>query len=231
MSFIQLGDNSRRSILKQIALGLTAMELEQMTVLQAQEVHNHTNDEKKLTGGYKPKLLNDHEYRTVARLAELIIPADDVSGSAVDAGAPEFIDLLASHNEQLADIYTGGIAWLDAHARVAYKTTFLEAGPQRQVALLEELVKARAEQQRQRQTGSSYENSEHRDFRGYGVYQRSKLGPGVIFFNWISRMTIDAFYTSPIGIKDVGYLGNTGMTKYEVPEQSISYALKRSPFA
>jgi gluconate 2-dehydrogenase gamma chain len=231
MSLVQLGDLSRRSLLKRIALGLTAMELEQMTVLEAQEVHSHTEAEKKLTGVYQPKLFNEHEYRTVTRLAELIVPADDVSGSAVDAGAPEFIDLLASHNMQLADIYTGGIAWLDAHARAVNKTTFLEAGPQRQVALLEELVEARAEQQRRRQDGSSYENSEHKDFRGYGVYQRNDLGPGVVFFNWVCRMTIDAFYTSPIGIKDIGYLGNSAMTQYVVPEQAINYALKRSPFA
>jgi hypothetical protein len=44
-------------------------------------------------------------------------------------------------------------------------------------------------------------------------------------------MTMDAFYTSPMGIKDVGYVGNGAYSKYEVPKEALEYALKRSPFA
>jgi hypothetical protein len=45
------------------------------------------------------------------------------------------------------------------------------------------------------------------------------------------RLTADAFYTSPIGVKDIGYLGNKGMTKFEVPAAAIQYAVKRSGLA
>jgi gluconate 2-dehydrogenase gamma chain len=56
-----------------------------------------------------------------------------------------------------------------------------------------------------------------------------ELGPGVRFFDWARMMVVDAFYTSKAGIKDVGYLGNKGMTKFEIPREAIDYALKRSP--
>jgi gluconate 2-dehydrogenase gamma chain len=63
--------------------------------------------------GSKPKRFTAAEYKTLQRLADLIIPADDHSPGALTAGAPEFIDFLASQSKELADIFTGGIAWLD----------------------------------------------------------------------------------------------------------------------
>ena len=58
-----------------------------------------------------------------------------------------------------------------------------------------------------------------------------EIQPGIVFFDWMRRLTADAFYTSPIGVKDVGYLGNKGMTKFEVPAEAIEYAVKRSGLA
>ena len=52
-----------------------------------------------------------------------------------------------------------------------------------------------------------------------------------MFFDWVRKMTVDAFYTSAIGIKDLGYVGNTAHSKYVVPPAAMEYALKRSPFA
>ena len=63
--------------------------------------------EGKTAGVYKPKLFNAHEYATVRRLAEIIIPADEVSGSAVEAGAPEFIDLICANNLKMGDANDG----------------------------------------------------------------------------------------------------------------------------
>ncbi len=42
-------------------------------------------------------------------------------------------------------------------------------------------------------------------------------------------MTVDAFYTSEIGIAEIGYEGNAVRTKYEVPQEAVEYALRRSP--
>ncbi|HYL34603.1 MAG TPA: gluconate 2-dehydrogenase subunit 3 family protein [Bryobacteraceae bacterium] len=218
---VQIGDFSRRELLKRVAMAVVAMEA--IPLADAQEVHSHAIQEKSRTGAYKPKLFNKHEYETITRLAELIVPADQVSGSAVDAGAPEFIDLLASHNEKLADICTGGIGWIDTFARTLYQTTFVEARAERQIALLEQLVRAR--------TQSEGSGSGPREPRNPGAREAINLSPGVTFFNWISRMAIDAFYTSPIGMKDLGYMGNSATSAYSVPQESIDYAFKRSPFS
>ena len=111
---VQIGEPSRRDMLKSIAVAVTAMAGSQIDLEAAQHVHSRASDEKKKTGAYKPKAFNDHEFSTLGRLAELIVPADEVSGSARDAGAPEFIDLLSSQNAELAAFFTGGLSWLDS---------------------------------------------------------------------------------------------------------------------
>src|SRR5262245_49210254 len=138
---IQLGDVSRRNALRSIALAVTAVAGGQIKLEAAQHVHTEVRQEKK-SGSYKTKLFNEHEFKTLGRLAELIVPADSVSGSARDAGAPEFIDLLASQNEDLAAIFTGGLAWLDAEMRRRASAPFVEAKVEQQTAMLDSLVKA-----------------------------------------------------------------------------------------
>lgn len=200
---------TRRHLLETIAAGLTAVGAAPMSLEAAQHVHNAAEQEKQASGRYTPKFLNEHEYRTVQRLAELIVPADDVSGSAVDAGAPEFIDLLCSGNAELRDIYSGGLLWLDSLMRRRYTNTFVDATPQQQTGTMDELVAAA------RLEGA--------------LTAPGELAPGLRFFNWILKMTVDAFYTSPIGIKDVGFQGNGVKSEYVVPAEAIEYALKRSP--
>src|SRR6185295_12545827 len=102
---------SRRDLLRNVAL---AAALGGLDAEAAQHVHTAAAAEKATNGGtYKPKLLNAHEFQTMQKLADLIIPADEHSKGALDAGAVEFIDLLCSQNPELAAIYTGGLAWLD----------------------------------------------------------------------------------------------------------------------
>ena len=144
----------------------------------------------------------------MSRLAELIVPADAGGGSGVDAGAPEFIDLLCSQNDELADIYQGGLAWIDATMRQREGTRFVDAPAPRQTALLDALVDSeRAERAGRTGTGN--------------------LGPGVAFFNWVRRMTVDAYYTSPIGIADVQYQGNAVETGFEVPPDALDFINRR----
>jgi gluconate 2-dehydrogenase subunit 3-like protein len=187
---------SRREALRNIALSVT---LAGMPADAAQHVHEHAAQEKQKTGGvYKPKHFNDHEYATVRRLTELIIPKDEVSGSAVEAGAPEFIDLISDNNSEIGLRMTGGLAWLDHHTG----KTFLELTPQEQASLLDKIA--------------------------YRKNASPETSQGIEFFRWIRRLTTDAFYTSPIGVKDVGYMGNKGSTTFQVPVAAIEYAAKRS---
>jgi len=63
----------------------------------------------------------------------------------------------------------------------------------------------------------------------YRRNQSAELNPGIEFFTWARRMTVDAFYTSEIGIKDIDYRGNRPMGSYPEPTEQIAYVLKRVP--
>jgi len=193
-------DVSRRDLLKNIALSAT---LGGLSLEAAQHVHGLASQEKAAGGAYKPKGLNAHEFGTLQKLADFVIPSDERSPGASASGAPEFIDLLASQNPQMLEIYTGGIAWLDYTMQRRYSSDFVSAKPEQQTALLDLIA---------------YRNNES-----------PELGPGIHFFEWARRMVVDAYYTSPIGIKEVGYMGNTAVSKFEVPQEAVEYALKRSP--
>jgi hypothetical protein len=195
-----MSELSRRDLLQSIALSFT---LGGLSPAAAQHVHNVAADEKASTGVYKAKALNPHEYQTLERLADLIIPPDEKSPGAVASGACEFIDLLASQNPRLQAIYTGGIAWVDQAMKRRYSADFVSAKPNQQTALL--------------------------DLIAYRKNESAELGPGIEFFEWARRMVVDAYYTSPIGIKAIGYMGNTAVAKFEVPQEAIDYAVKRSP--
>ncbi len=56
------------------------------------------------------------------------------------------------------------------------------------------------------------------------------LGSGIRFFSWVRRLVVDAFYTSPIGMMDVGYQGNEFLRRFTVAQEPLQYALRRSPF-
>ena len=228
-NFVPLEIIDRRSIIRGIALAITSAGM--LDLDAAQHVHTETSSEK-AKGAYKVKAFQPAEYKTLQRLAELIVPKDDVSGSALDAGAPEFIDLLCSQNEELADIFHGGLAWLDAEMRKRYKSTFVGATPAQQTGMLDVLVEADRVETARRSEELVYSKSDnYKDFSGYTVHRANDLGPGIRFFDWVRKMTVDAFYTSPIGVKDIGYVGNRAYSKYTVPKESLEYALKRSPFA
>jgi hypothetical protein len=191
--------SSRREVLKNIALSAS---LAGLPAEASQHVHEEVREAKKQTGAYQPKLFNDHEYKTVRRLAELIVPADDVSGSALDAGAPEFIDLIASNSEKLSTQFTGGIAWLDRFSEKRTGRLFVDAPPAEQTAML--------------------------DIIAFRKHETPELAAGIRFFDWMRRLTTDAFYTHPIGVKDLGFIGNKGMRTFQVPTEAIEYAVKRS---
>jgi len=124
---------------------------------------------------------------------------------ASKGGAAEFIDLLSSQNPELAMIYTGGVAWLDEEMRRQYHAEFLTASADQKTAMLDQIA--------------------------YRKNRTTELAPGIIFFDWVRRMTVDAYYTSAAGIKEVGYIGNRARKEFSVPQEAIDYAVKRSPFA
>lgn len=173
----------------------------------AQHAHEALAAAKSLNQGpnYKPKALVKHQFDTLKALGDLILPADATSPAASEAGAAEFIDYLCSKNEELNNIFTGGLFWMDNYMQSKYNTTFLQAKKAEQIALLDNIA--------------------------YRKLSSPEFAPGQKFFVWARNMVMDAYYTSPVGFKDLGFMGNGAMAEFSVPKEAVAYVMKRSPFA
>lgn len=121
---------------------------------------------------------------------------------ATKGGAAEFVDILAAQNVEMLTTYTGGLAWLNEAMLREFSADFLTASADQRKSLLDRIA--------------------------FKKNETPELAPGVRFFAWTRRMTVDAYYTSPAGIKEIGYLGNRAVAKFEVPQNVLDYAVKRS---
>jgi hypothetical protein len=183
---------SRRNILKSLSVGAAAGSVLLAIPLEAAEyAHNVIQAEKASgTGEYTPKYFNAHQYATLQRLCETILPADADSGGAIAAGAPEFIDLLTSESPEYQVKLGGGMMWLDSACDLRYGSAYLECAPQQQKEMLD-LIAYR-------------KNAEHDPSLRYGVE----------FFSFLRNLTSDGFFTSKIGIEYLGYMGNTFLLEF-----------------
>ena len=107
-----------------------------------------------------------------------------------------------SDDPEMLAIYTGGLAWLNDAMMRESSADFLSAKKAERIAMLDRIA---------------YKKNETPD-----------LAAGIRFFAWTRRMTVDAYYTSAVGIKEVGYMGNRAVAKFEVPQEAIDYAVGRS---
>src|SRR6202789_4741420 len=104
---------SRRAVLKSLGMGAVGGSVLRVIPLEAAAyAHDVIDAEKANAGGYAPKFFDAHGYKTLQALCETIFPADADSGGAIEAGAPEFIDLLTSENPQYQLTLGGGLMWL-----------------------------------------------------------------------------------------------------------------------
>jgi hypothetical protein len=149
-----------------------------------------------------PQALTEHEFQTLERLTELVMPSRAGRPGAKETGAAAWIDSMCAVNAELLAIYTGGIAWLDRAVRDR-AASFREASASDQRALL--------------------------DMLAYEKNRTPALSPGVTFFGWVRRMTVDAFYTSRVGSEAVGYRGNQFLGAFQVPQDVIDAMNRKSP--
>jgi hypothetical protein len=118
-------------------------------------------------------------------------------------GSAQFIDFLCHGADDMKIIFTGGLAWMDdSMRRRADGKDFVSASKDQQKALLDQIA--------------------------FREHNSPELGPGIHFFEWARRLVVDAYYTSAQGIKEVGYIGNTGMATFSVPREAVDYVMKRS---
>jgi gluconate 2-dehydrogenase gamma chain len=184
---------SRRDILRALAVGAVGGSVLQVIPAEAAAyAHQLVHQEKaaSATGKYLPKYFSAHQYETLKTLCDAIIPKDERSGGAVEAGAPEFIDLLTSENEKYALRLGGGLFWLDNFCTDRFGNVFLECTPDQKTEMLD-LIAYR-------------ENAK----------QDHALSQGVAFFALLRSMTCDGYYTSKIGIADLQYIGNTSLREF-----------------
>ncbi len=194
-----MSEISRRDVLRRLALALAATGV--VDRVAGQEVHQMASMVS-AGGAYTPRALTPHEFRTLERLTDLVIPIENGAPGALAASAAAWIDMLLSESPELKTTYTTGLAWIDGAMKTRGSADFASATPAAQTALL--------------------------DLIAYRKNQSAELGPGIEFFTWVRRMTVDAFYTSAIGIKDIDYRGNSAMASYPPPTEAITYALKKS---
>lgn len=182
---------TRRAILKSLTIGAVAGSVMRAIPLEAAEhAHHLIEAEKGNAGAYLPKFFDAPSYKTLESLCETIIPSDADSGGAIEAGAPEFIDLLTSENAEYQVTLGQGLKWLDSECRTRYGKAYLDCASQQQKEILD-LVAYRK-----------------------NAGQDEGLTGGIEFFSLLRSMTADGFFTSKIGIKYLGYKGNTYLTAF-----------------
>lgn len=130
----------------------------------------------------KERFFNDHEMATIAILADIIIPKDDVSGSASDAGVPEFIEFIVKDIPTHKVPMRGGLRWLDVQCMKRYKNAFKDCTREQQLEMVTDIA--------------------------YPEHAKPGMEQGVAFFNRMRDLTATGFFTTEMGFNDLGYVGN-----------------------
>jgi hypothetical protein len=170
-----------------------------LTEAEAQQAH-HLAETARQTAkqagvAYRPKFFTAAEYQTVRVLSDLIIPADERSGGAIDAGVPEFMDFTMVDQPARQVAMRGGLAWLDLESQRRFEKTFVGASDADRRLLLD-------------------------DLSNYGK-PIPGLTHGQAFFRSFRDLTATGFWTTKMGFTDIGYIGNTVVAKWDgcPPEQ------------
>jgi hypothetical protein len=147
------------------------------------------------------KFFDEHEMKTISILADIIIPKDETSGSATEAGVPDFIEFIAKDMKHQQVPLRGGIKWLDIQCNKNYGKPFSDCTPAQQIELVDQIA--------------------------FPDQAKPDMQQGVAFFNRMRDLTACGFFTSQIGIKDLGYVGNTPNQWDGVPQEVLDqYGLK-----
>jgi len=138
---------------------------------------------------FAPAFFTAHELATVRVLADLVIPRDERSGSATDAGVPEFMDFILNENVSMQTPMRGGLAWLDGVVHGRYGKDFLTASDTERRAILDEIAWPRR--------------------------ARPEYSQGVAFFNDFRDLTASGFFSSKVGVEDLRYIGNQFVMEWQ----------------
>ena len=141
------------------------------------------------------KFFTPHELQTVTVLSDIIIPADSHSGSASQAGVPAFIEFMMKDQPRSQTPMRGGIRWLDNTCVKRYGKKFVLCTKAQQIDMVEQIA--------------------------YPGKATPEMSQGASFFSLMRNMTASGFYTSQIGVKDLGYVGNVPNQWNGVPDEVL----------
>ena len=191
-----MDDLNRRSMLKLIGAAPAAGFV--WTEAEAQQAHHQAQAAKagQRTAAFKPKFFTPHEYATVRVLVDLIIPKDERSGSATDAGVPEWMDFMMVDQPTRQTAMRGGLKWIDSECVRRHDKTFLACTAAERTGLLDDI--------------------------SWPQKARPELSHGVGFFNSFRDLTASGFWTTKMGMSDLQYMGNTFVPEWKgCPEEAM----------
>lgn len=143
------------------------------------------------------KVLMPAELTTLAALCDAIIPADEKSPAASKVGAPDYINEIASEPSRgsLLVQIRGGVAWINAEAMKRYSKPFHELSEIERTAICDDIC--------------------------FVPKTKPEYLVGALFFDRVRDLTAGAFYTTPEGWKDIGYIGNVALPEFKGPPVEV----------
>ena len=138
---------------------------------------------------YVPVNFTSDEWQLVRLLVNYVIPRDAHSGSATDAGVPEFMDFMLGENAGMRTWMKNGLGWMNAECRNRFGKGFVSC--------------------------SDAQRREVLDVIAFPKKAVAELKPGVDFFNSFRNLTASGFFSSRVGIADLGYIGNRPVATWE----------------
>ena len=146
-----------------------------------------------------------HEMATITVLGDIIIPRDDRSGNASDAKVPDFIEFIVKDKPEHQTPMRGGLRWLDMQCLKRYDRSFVDCTKQQQIEIVDAIA--------------------------YPAKAKPGMKQGVAFFDRMRGLTATGFFTSKIGVEDLGYVGNRPNKWEGVPADIIKqYGLEDVAF-
>ncbi|MEO6760036.1 MAG: gluconate 2-dehydrogenase subunit 3 family protein [Saprospiraceae bacterium] len=131
---------------------------------------------------FAEQFFNKHELATITVLVDIIIPRDALSGSASDAGVPAFIEFMSKDKPELQTPLRGGLNWLDTQSKRRFEKIFVEITDPQRLQIVEDIA--------------------------YPERKKPGMSQGTAFFSLMRNLTASGFWSSEIGIRDLGYQGN-----------------------
>lgn len=179
-----MAELNRREVLRLLCIAplASALGLEWTAIDEAHTRVRVARGAGRIGPDFEPQFFSAHEYETVRILVDLIIPRDERSGGATDAGVPEFMDFILGEQEWLQTRIRGGLAWLDIECRRRLGQTFVQ--------------------------GEDAERREVLDLIAWPRRAKPEHSHGVAFFNQFRDLTATGFWSSKMGVEDLQYMGN-----------------------